>query len=504
MSRTPAGLTQRGAALALGVLLALSATARADHRAVWRIPVEGRLDDAQSEQTQRRIRRAVAAGAGLIVLELRCGGGTLSGARDLAAAVASAGVETVAFVTAEARDLALLPALACGRLVMQGNDPPQAQVGGFGDYLDGHPDLEAFRRRGTSAKDDLARRRKEMQDELRQSLLPLAAARDWPAAVVDGMCLPEVNVVAVSRDGARTFLTEQDYERRMPPGDVTHVKPWAGDRALENRHLALSAEQAHGLGLADAVAKDFDGLCRWLDVRPERVRSPEAAWLDRTADFLELPLVAALLVLVGLTSLLVEFETPGVGLPLLSAAVCLVLFFWSHARGSGHVDWRALLLFAAGVGLAALEAFVWRGRVFCGVLAGLVVLAGLGLTAHGRWPRGDWLAFAWRCAPFAAAVACSVPATCLVMRYGFRVPAFLGGRPADEPDGGSLPEVVVRPEKRALLGAIGVAATELSPAGTTQFGGAFVDVVSQTGTVPPGARVRVVEVVGERVVVEQV
>jgi membrane-bound serine protease (ClpP class) len=55
-----------------------------------------------------------------------------------------------------------------------------------------------------------------------------------------------------------------------------------------------------------------------------------------------------------------------------------------------------------------------------------------------------------------------------------------------------------------LLGAVGVAATPLRPAGKVQFGDEFVDVVAEGGYVPPGARVQVIEIEGNRVVVKEV
>src|SRR5207248_2071364 len=56
----------------------------------------------------------------------------------------------------------------------------------------------------------------------------------------------------------------------------------------------------------------------------------------------------------------------------------------------------------------------------------------------------------------------------------------------------------------ALLGAIGVAATPLRPAGKVQFGDQFVDVVAEGSYIVPGTRVQVIEIEGNRVVVKQV
>src|SRR5207302_1914767 len=55
-----------------------------------------------------------------------------------------------------------------------------------------------------------------------------------------------------------------------------------------------------------------------------------------------------------------------------------------------------------------------------------------------------------------------------------------------------------------LLGAIGVAATPLRPAGKAQFGERFFDVMAEGDYVAPGGRVQVVEIEGLRIIVKEV
>ena len=64
------------------------------------------------------------------------------------------------------------------------------------------------------------------------------------------------------------------------------------------------------------------------------------------------------------------------------------------------------------------------------------------------------------------------------------------------------PWVVVK--AASLLGAIGVAATTLRPAGKAQFGDEFLDVIAEGDFVNPGARVQVIEIEGNRVVVKPI
>jgi membrane-bound serine protease (ClpP class) len=51
---------------------------------------------------------------------------------------------------------------------------------------------------------------------------------------------------------------------------------------------------------------------------------------------------------------------------------------------------------------------------------------------------------------------------------------------------------------------MGVAVTPLRPSGKAQFGGRFIDVIADGDYVPPGGRIRVVEIEGPRVVVKEV
>ena len=59
------------------------------------------------------------------------------------------------------------------------------------------------------------------------------------------------------------------------------------------------------------------------------------------------------------------------------------------------------------------------------------------------------------------------------------------------------------PDRSTLLGAIGVAATTLRPAGKAQFGEEFVDVLAEGSYVVPGTRVQVIEIEGNRIVVKE-
>src|SRR5262249_4705215 len=94
----------------------------------------------------------------------------------------------------------------------------------------------------------------------------------------------------------------------------------------------------------------------------------------------------------------------------------------------------------------------------------------------------------------------------LVVRYLPHIPVLnrLMLRPTEEGEAEPEFENPLHAELQALLGAIGVAATPLRPAGKTHVGVSCGDVVAEGGYVMPGTRVQVIEVEGNRVVVKEV
>jgi membrane-bound ClpP family serine protease len=310
--------------------------------------------------------------------------------------------------------------------------------------------------------------------------------------------------------GGRMFMTEEDLKADQA-GDklwisVRLIKPWRPKD--EGRYLTLSATQAQEIGLADVV-KDFNQLCEREGVVPGQVHTPRADWLDGLADFLRDPWTSMILVMLGITCLILELKMPGVGLPGVIAAICFVLFFWAHSQLHGQITWLALLLFILGLVLIGLEIFVLPGFGVCGISGVLLVLASLGLVAYGHWPRTgpEWARFGEKLSPFGVSLLGSLLLVFLIVKYLPHIPVLnrLMSKPGDETeDGAPAVDYPIHAELQALLGAIGVAATPLRPAGKCQFAESFVDVVAERGYIMPGTRVQVIEVEGNRVVVKEV
>src|SRR6185437_2364375 len=257
------------------------------------------------------------------------------------------------------------------------------------------------------------------------------------------------------------------------------------------------------------VVNSFEELCELEGISPAEVHTADSDWLDGLIDFLRDPWTSVVLVMLGITCLILELKMPGVTLPGIVSAVCFLLFFWSHSQVSGQIIWLAFLLFLLGLILLALEIFVIPGFGITGISGIILVLGSIGLVAYCHWPRSndEWLGYGQALVPFMLSIVGALVLAFVLARYLPHIPYAnrLMLKPQGEADEfGEETVDAIHPEMAALLGAIGVAATPLRPAGKVQFGEDFVDVIAEGCYVMPGTRVQVVEIEGNRVVVKEV
>jgi membrane-bound serine protease (ClpP class) len=464
------------------------------------VSIKGELDGGLFETTKRHIRGALGQKANLLILQLECHGGDGYAARQLAQFLLDQKKERsepfhiIAYVTPQANDTAAFLVFASDEIVFRGD-----AILSFEKYIKMQPKLERT---------------------LREGLVQVAKQGVHPYLLAEGMLNRELRiyrVASVNGDGRQMFMSETDFlqdqaDKNPQWKSVELVKPIGVQPEDQDRYLTLTADSARKLGLAadDGVVSSYEDLCGKYGLDPAQVKLEENDWLDKFGELLRHWATSMILVMVGITCLILELKMPGVSLPGVIAAICFVLFFWAHA-GFNQIGVLAILLFALGLLLVLLEVFVLPGFGVPGIAGILLMLGSLGLVAYGHWPRsnGEWYGFGKSLSPFGISVLGAVVSAYFLAKYLPNIPyanrLFLKP-PSLETEEGELQLVdhPLRAELVGLLGAIGVAATPLRPAGKVQFGDQFVDVVAESGYVQPGTRVQVVEIEGNRVVVKEV
>ena len=174
-----------------------------DRITAWRFILRGPINGEMKERVKRRVRQALGQKANLLILELACGGGESEAAHELAVFLTELNdnrrdpVETIAYVTGQARDTAAFLAFACNKIVMQREIKKDGQLvqegailGGFERYIGEHPQREAV---------------------LRRNLADIAARKHYPAILAEGMLDRDLHIVAVEsnkEESARKYISD--------------------------------------------------------------------------------------------------------------------------------------------------------------------------------------------------------------------------------------------------------------------------------------------------------
>jgi len=137
--------------------------------------------------------------------------------------------------------------------------------------------------------------------------------------------------------------------------------------------LTLTTEEAVELNIADGMANDLNELLIKLNLSEKHLIRTKITWSEKLVYFLTNPIIASLLLTVGIFGLIFEVRTPGWGVGGTIALIALALFFGSHYLVN-LAQWTEILIFIIGIVLILLEVFVIPGFGITGILGIICVL----------------------------------------------------------------------------------------------------------------------------------
>jgi membrane-bound serine protease (ClpP class) len=450
----------------------------------WK-PIRVDLDGPVTQQKVNWILRVVDDHAAdedfnLLCIFIGSAGGHPEQSMRLASKLASLGkdIRTVAIVQREARADAGVIAWACDDLVMWEG----ARIGGQGDA---------------------AKVKKHDREALRGPLEQIAQQRQrrWslPLAMIDG----QTEIWPYQRMGSAdlVYLSPEEWNQ-LPDKDE-----W--DRGANSIPVAagLDAKTASEIGLATHVIQNLGEFKSLYHLEGE-LASVRANWALAAIEWLADPRLSALLLFVAMFALMIEFSSPGIGVPGFIAFLCFVLYFWSNFL-HGNATGLEICLFLAGIICVLIEVFVAPGTMIFGLGGGLMIVASLILASQTFvLPTNS---YQMRQMPisltiFTVGIVGGITAIALIRRFLPDTPYFnkMILKPPQEDE---LEERLAREQLvqwAHLAGKRGVTTTALFPSGKALFGDEMVDVASSGEMIPKGASVVVVEVLGSRVLVREV
>lgn len=328
----------RAVVIAAFALLA-GAAAHAQHVNVIR--VAGTINPASSDFIQKAIQRSENDGSAALLLELDTPGGLVSATKDIIQAMLNARVPVIVYVAPQGA----WAGSAGTFITMAGSVAAMAPGTSIGAA---HPvGLSPGGGGGGQGDDEKAAR--DVAGEKAENLL---------AAYIE----------SIARERGRNV-------------------EWARKAVRES--VAVTSEEALKLKVIDLVSPSRDDLLAAADGRKVKVagaervlatrgaeqRAIEMTWIEKLLHVLASPDIAVILLMAGMLGLYVEFTNPGLVLPGVLGAVCLVL--GAIALQILPFSWLGLILFAGGLGLLIAEVLLGSYGVLFAIGIACLLFGGL-------------------------------------------------------------------------------------------------------------------------------
>ena len=185
-------------------------------------------------------------------------------------------------------------------------------------------------------------------------------------------------------------------------------------------------------------------ILNYIGLSDAEVKEIEMGVFEKVLRVLSNPDVVSILFIVGLLGLIAEITTPGIGVPGVGGAICLLLALWG--LGVLEINYAGVALILLGVVLIAAEIFTPGFGAF-GVGRGISLI--FGLMMIGKEP---WIEVASNVAKGVAIGILVVFAVFIMqVRRAMKKPVSVG--------------------REAMVGQIGVAMTDISPSGVVKLKG---------------------------------
>jgi membrane-bound serine protease (ClpP class) len=467
---------------------------------VLTVPVHGEIGVTTAALVRRAFREARNLGVAWVVLDVDTPGGMVPAMREVESvlgALRESGVATAAYVRHQALSAGAYVSLACTQTYMA----PGASIGAITPIVVGPGGPQQI-------QDDDVRRK--AYSAFRADVRSLAEARklsEQAQTIAEAMVDPTMRVFEVVYEDAGGA----DVVRVVDAVGLAELEARdvriRSQRELGRTPLTLTADEALRWGFSSGTFGTLEEAVReGLGRSPASILRLEPSWSETAVTWLEG--MKPFLFLFGFILLLVEVKTPGFALPGVLGVLLLALGLFSSFL-VGLAEWTEIILFFLGLVAIGVEIFVLPGTVIFGVVGFLCVVAALVLSQQAfvlpsNAHESDILLTNLEHLLFLVMMV--VIGTFIVWRYLPRVPVLnrVLLEPPTTPRTGDAN--VFDAERgaigRELLGKSAIAVTDLRPAGVVDLGTERLDVVTQGYFVERGTRVRVVEVSGNRIVVE--
>ena len=393
-------------------------------------------------KTQKAFEEADSLGVDLILIHMNTYGGAVDAADSIRTRILQSNIPVMVFIDNNAASAGALISIACDRIYMRtgANMGAATVVDATGQVV---PD--------------------KFQSYMRSTMRSTAEAKGRDPEIAQAMVDPSFEI----------------------PGLVE-----------EGKVLTFTASEAIEWGYCEGMAEDVDEVMEVAGIENYEIIEQGFSWIDKVIGFLISPVVSGLLIMLIIGGVYFELQTPGIGFPILAAAVAALLYFAPLYLEGLASHWE-IALFIVGVVLIAVELFAIPGFGVTGALGIIFVLTGLAMAMVGNdgWDfsgvpaREVMVAFSI----VIIALFISLTASFYIGRKLFTPGKHFQGfalNTVQETDSGYTS---ARAQMKSLVGKTGTAFTVLRPSGKIEVEEDIYDATALTGYIEKGETIRVVK-----------
>ena len=408
--------------------------------------IDGEIDLGMAPYISRVVSDAEKDKASAIIFKINTFGGRLDAATQIKDAIIGTDILTIAFINNRAISAGALISLSCKKIIMV----PGGSIG------------------ATTVVSQTGEKVGEKYQSYMRSEMRATA----------------------EKNGRRTDIAQGMVDERIViPGLVDSTQL-----------VTLTSEEALKYGIADTLLNNIDEVFAYFHLQDAEKVYQKANWAEDVVRFLNNAIVSSILIMIGIFGLIAEIKSPGWGVPGTAGIIALALFF-----GSSYILQLAsiieILMFVVGLILLLLEIFVIPGFGIAGISGIILIIASLFLSLVGPDPSLEPGIISRAIIQLSVALLFALILIFLLVRF--------------LPKSNIFKKFILSEEEKAhagytsrtplseLLGAEGISLTTLRPAGTAEFNGKRVDVVTESEYIEHGKPIIVTAVEGMRVVVRE-
>ncbi len=289
------------------------------------LPLQSQIDPAARRTTNKVFEMAAEKKADAIIIEMNTPGGMLNEADSIRTKIINSTIPVFVFINPNAASAGALISIACNKIYMSNGSTIGA---------------------ATVVTQNAEELPDKYQSYMRAMMRSTAEYRGRNPDIAEAMVDEKLEVPNIS-----------------PAGQV----------------LTLTRSEAIEVGFCDGKAESIEEVLEMEGYTNYEIIEYKFGLIDKIINFLINPFIHGILILIILGGIYYELQSPGIGFPLAAAITAAILYFAPLYLEELAANWE-ILLFFLGLGLLALEIFVFPGFGVAGIAGIIVIISSLILS----------------------------------------------------------------------------------------------------------------------------